>query len=289
MHRRTEDPGPLYTLTQIAERSGIHRMLLESYLHSAAWRVPTVWVEGEERYPSQALVAFREMHEEAQRASAPAVERRTPDGDGPHWGRRRLLSLTAQLRSASGRGRSGSEDPSAGDRAAIAARPRGRQQPPAAAVSSPPDTPAVAAGVPTARVPPPSPAPPEATRPASRRLYTLQQVHEHTAIPYPVLALYAASEASRIPAAGERYAALYPWEALAAFCRIHREKNPAWQAPDLPTAPPSAEDEEQARHLSARLERLERAQSELSEQIRSLLDEDERFLPVTVAPARPGS
>jgi hypothetical protein len=289
MHRRTEDTGPLYTLTQIAERSGIHRMLLESYLHSAAWRVPTVWVEGEERYPSQALVAFREMHEEAQRASAPAVEQPAPDGDGPHWARRRLLSLTAQLRNASGRGRSGSQDPSAGDRTSDAPRPPERQQPPAVGARRASDASATRDSEPAAPAPPPRPAPPDTERPAARRLYTLQQVHEHTTIPYPVLALYAASESSRIPAAGERYAALYPWEAMAAFCRIHREKNPSWQPPDLPAAPPSAADEEQARQLSARLERLERAQAELSEQIRSLLDEDERFLPVTVAPARPGN
>lgn len=274
MNRFPQDRGPLYTLDQVGERTGIHPMLLQSYLQTAAWRVPTVWVAGEERYPREALVAFRELHEEAQRASAPVAP---PAGDGPSWGRR-LLSLTAQRRSAAragetngnGHGRAAAEAPSEAAAGAPAATEPAASEP----VGAEPAAPAAADADGEAR--------PEPRRPG-RPLFTLQQVHEHTGIPYPVLALYAASEAGRIPAAGERYAPLYPWEALGVFCHIHRERNPAWLPPALPAEPPAPEEEAAARELSDRLERLERVQSQLAQQIRSLLDEDdELYLTATV-------
>jgi hypothetical protein len=281
MNRFPQDRGPLYTLEQVGERTGIHPMLLQSYLQTAAWRVPTVWVAGEERYPREALVAFRELHEEAQLASAPVAP---PAGDGPSWGRRRLLSLTAQRRSAArpaatngnGNGKAAAaaaEDvpPAAADDAGAAAAE------PAASQPSSLEAALARAGADADEEAHPEP------RPPGRPLFTLQQVHEHTGIPYPVLALYAASEAGRIPAAGERYAPLYPWEALGVFCRIHHERNPSWQPPALPAEPPAPEEEAAARDLSDRLERLERTQSQLAQQIRSLLDEnDELYLTATV-------
>jgi len=286
MNRSPQDRGPLYTLEQVGERTGIHPMLLQSYVQTAAWRVPTVWVAGEERYPREALTAFREMHEEAQRASAPVA---APAGDGPNWGRRRLLSLTAQRRSAaradeaqrngnrngSPTAAAGEAQPAAGEKASAA-----DDEPQAAGVAAT-DPPSVEAAIARLGLAPDEEARPEPRRP-NRPLYTLQQVHEHTGIPYPILALYAASEAGRIPAAGERYAPLYPWEALTVFCRIHQERNPSWRPPALPAVPPAPEDEAAERELSDRLERLERAQSVLAQQIRSLLDEEDAYLTATV-------
>jgi hypothetical protein len=280
-NRVPQDRGPLYTLDQIGERTGIHPMLLQSYLQTAAWRVPTVWVAGEERYPREALVAFRELHQEAQEASAPVAP---PAGDGPSWGRRRLMSITAQRRAgaraadAAANGNGGSarataaarEDETA-DQAAEAARRAAADE---SALEPEPEHETAAAHAAAA-------ADDEPRRPP-RTLYTLQQVHDITGIPYTALAFYAASEASHIPAAGERYAPLYPWEALHVFCRIHHERNPSWQPPSLPTVPPAPEDEAAARELSSRLERLEHAQSVLAEQIRRLLDEDESYVTATV-------
>lgn len=290
MNRFPQDRGPLYTLEQVGERTDIHPMLLQSYLRSEAWRVPTVWVAGEERYPREALAAFREMHEEAQRASAP----RHADpgaGDAPNWGRRRLLSLTAQRRSSEADARNGAsrDAQAAAHRAGAEAGDDGDAGPAAGRSPEPAangnGAPAAANGGLAERAAEPvAPAPVEPVRSEpqrpSRPLFTLQQVHEHTGIPYPVLAFYAASEAGRIPAAGERYAPLYPWEALAVFCRLHQEKNPSWQAPALPATPPPAEDAA-TRELSARLERLERAQTDLAEQIQRLLAEDESYLTAT--------
>lgn len=293
MNRFPQDRGPLYTLEQVGERTGIHPMLLQSYLRSEAWRVPTVWVAGEERYPREALAAFRDMHEEAQRASAP--RHADPAGDAPNWGRRRLLSLTAQRRSgeAEARNEAAARNGAAGNGAARNGTAPGGATPGGAAsdggeAERPADD-GIAAS--SGRVEPATNGHPAAA-PAARRadlseprrpsrpLFTLQQVHEHTGIPYPILALYGASEAHRIPAAGERYAPLYPWEAMTVFCRIHQEKNPAWQAPALPAAPPPEEDAA-SRELSARLERLERAQTDLAEQIRRLIAEDEPYLSAT--------
>jgi hypothetical protein len=50
----------------------------------------------------------------------------------------------------------------------------------------------------------------------------------------------------------------------------------------LPATPPLPEEEAAARELSARLERLERAQTHLADQIRLLLEEDESYLTATV-------
>lgn len=307
MNRFPQDRGPLYTLEQVGERTEIHPMLLQSYLRSAAWRVPTVWVAGEERYPREAIAAFREIHQEAQLASAP-LHADPGAGDAPNWGRRRLLSLTAQRRSgeardreAAGNGatrnaenggdeRRGSDEyrrEAAGNGAAPGAGDSHQHVEPAAedgeqsaeATARPAEPAATSA-------PPVTAAPVESARPEPRRpsrpLYTLQQVHDYTGIPYPLLALYAASEAGRIPSAGERYAPLYPWEALRVFCRLHQERNPSWQAPSLPAVPPAPEEEAAARELSARLERLERAQTHLADQIRVLLEEDESYLTATV-------
>lgn len=305
MNRFPQDRGPLYTLEQVGERTGIHPMLLQSYLRSEAWRVPTVWVAGEERYPREALAAFREMHEEAQRASAP--RHADPAGDAPNWGRRRLLSLTAQRRSgeaearneaaarsgAAGNGMAGNGAAGNGtarngtapggatpDSAASDGGEAGRSAGDGIAAQSGRVEPATNGHATVEAVSRRAEQPlPEPRRP-SRPLFTLQQVHEHTGIPYPILALYGASEAQRIPAAGERYAPLYPWEAMTVFCRIHQEKNPAWQAPALPAAPPPEEDAA-SRELSARLERLERTQTDLAEQIRRLIAEDEPYLSAT--------
>jgi hypothetical protein len=249
------------------------------------------------------------MHEEAQRASAP--RHADPAGDAPNWGRRRLLSLTAQRRSgeAEARNEAAARSGAAGgrtdgneaarngtapggptaDSAASdggAASGGGAASNGGAAERSAGDGIAAQSGL----VEPATNghatveavsrrADPEPRRP-SRPLFTLQQVHEHTGIPYPILALYGASESQRIPAAGERYAPLYPWEAMTVFCRIHQEKNPAWQAPALPAAPPPEEDAA-SRELSARLERLERVQTDLAEQIRRLIAEDEPYLSAT--------
>lgn len=264
---RHQDRGPLYTLTQVAERTGIHPMLLDSYLQTAAWRVPTVWVAGEERYPREALTAFQELHEEAQAASAPAPAR--PEGDGPNWGRRRLLSITAQRRNGAARGAETNGHAAAA--APAAPDPAPEPEPAAEPIEEPIE--AVEAAADEAAAP----------RRPTRPLFTLQQVHEHTGIPYPALALYAASESRRIPAAGERYAPLYPWEALHVFCDIHHERNPSWPRPDLAAVPPDPEEDAAARALAARLERLERAQSHLAAQIRMLIEEDEPFLSTTVS------
>lgn len=281
MNRFPQDRGPLYTLDQVGERTGIHPMLLQSYLQTAAWRVPTVWVAGEERYPREALVAFRELHEEAQAASAPVAP---AAGDGPNWGRRRLLSLTAQRRSAARPAEANSNGNGAARAAAEVppvAEPEAEE--PVAAETAAGERPGIeTAAARAGRDTFEEPAHGEPRRPG-RPLFTLQQVHEHTGIPYPVLALYAASEAGRIPAAGERYAPLYPWEAMGVFCRLHQERNPSWQPPALPAEPPAPEEEAAARELSDRLERLERTQSQLAQQIRSLLDEDdELYLTATV-------
>ena len=280
-----QDRGPLYTLDQVGERTGIHPMLLQSYLQTAAWRVPTVWVAGEERYPREALTAFRELHEEAQAASAPVVE---PAGDGPSWGRRRLLSITAQRRHHAARGGEAAtnghgratqrREQEAADETvetlAAAAAAESAETAAAARAAGGADGAAPAAGA--------AGEPEREVRRSTRTLYTLQQVHDHTGIPYPVLALYAASESARIPAAGERYAPLYPWEALHVFCRIHQERNPSWQAPALPVVPPAPEEEAAARELSSRLERLERTQTHLADQIRRLIEEDDSYLTATV-------
>lgn len=103
-------------------------------------------------------------------------------------------------------------------------------------------------------------------RPA-RPIYTLQDVHERTGIPYATLALYAVSHRERIPYLGERHSPAYPREGLEEFCRIHAERNPDWQRPAEGTE--RGWDDEAA--LSNRLEALEKQQDRLTVELRSTL------------------
>jgi hypothetical protein len=104
------------------------------------------------------------------------------------------------------------------------------------------------------------PAEPEIARPKPP-LYTLQQIHERTGIPYSNLSLLAASHAAEIPSAGERYSPAYPLAGLQAFCRIYGEQNPGWEALPLGPEPGWDDDDGIARRISA----LEAAQSRWSE------------------------
>jgi len=73
----------------------------------------------------------------------------------------------------------------------------------------------------------------EAKRNPAKALYSLQQVHERTGIPYATLALYAATHAERIPSLGERRSPAYPRQGLEEFCRIYAENNPGWERPAI--------------------------------------------------------
>lgn len=107
---------------------------------------------------------------------------------------------------------------------------------------------------------------PRPTRP-SRPVYTLQEVHEHTGIPYAKLALYAASHADQIPSVGERRSPAYLRKGMEAFCRLHALKEPGWEMPDL--GPEPGWDDE--RGLAVRLEALETAQRSTADQLRGIV------------------
>jgi hypothetical protein len=205
-----------------------------------------------------------DAHDETPLTPAANGEPSRPGREPADTSRRRLMSLTSQLR------RAHAGEPGAG-------RPTddGRAAPPPPGPLPAPVAPAAASEPAAARPPAARPGaelpPPPARRP-SRPLLTLQQVHERTGIPYPTLAFYAASEADRIPSAGERYAPLYRWEALAAFCRLHHERNPSWQPPALPPAPPLGTPLGEA--LPDRLEALESAQIALVDEIRAFLESE---------------
>jgi hypothetical protein len=111
-----------------------------------------------------------------------------------------------------------------------------------------------------------------APRRPSRPLYTLQEVHERTGIPYATLALYAARHADRVPWLGERRSPAYPREGLEELCRIHAEANPGWQPPEL-----GAERGWDDLHgLAARLDSLAGIQARLSEEVGRALAEARR-------------
>jgi hypothetical protein len=255
--------GPLLTLSEIAELTGIHPTLLRHYRERLGPALPAVGGNGEERFARPAVGLFREAHSEAQRGSV-AGAGREPAGEAatPRW---RLLSLPSQRRRpappASPAPAVGEPTNGIRERPAAAARVEAPDPPP------PPPVPAAGPARPRAEELPPPPA-----RRPTRRLFTLQQVHERTGIPYPTLAFYAASEADHIPAAGERYAPLYPWEAMAAFCTLHRQRNPSWQPPALPPAPPP--EAPRGDGLSDRLEALESAQIALVDEIRAFLEDE---------------
>lgn len=98
-----------------------------------------------------------------------------------------------------------------------------------------------------------------------RALYSLQEVHERTGIPYATLALYAASHADRIPSLGERRSPAYPREGLEAFCHIHAERNPGWQAPAPGTEQGWDDEVGLARRIDALHDGLASLQSDLRE------------------------
>lgn len=75
----------------------------------------------------------------------------------------------------------------------------------------------------------------EAKRNPAKALYSLQEVHERTGIPYATLALYAVNHSDRIPSLGERRSPAYPRQGLEEFCRIHAENNPDWERPAVGT------------------------------------------------------
>jgi hypothetical protein len=76
---------------------------------------------------------------------------------------------------------------------------------------------------------PPPTRDPRPTRP----IYTLQEIHELTAIPYAKLSLFAARHFDEIPWVGERYSPAYTRLGVEAFCRLYAAENPDWQVPDL--------------------------------------------------------
>ncbi len=75
----------------------------------------------------------------------------------------------------------------------------------------------------------------EAKRNPAKALYSLQEVHERTGIPYATLALYSVNHSERIPSLGERRSPAYPRQGLEEFCRIHAENNPDWERPAVGT------------------------------------------------------
>ncbi|HMB53963.1 MAG TPA: hypothetical protein VKU40_11640 [Thermoanaerobaculia bacterium] len=99
-------------------------------------------------------------------------------------------------------------------------------------------------------------------------LYTLQQIHERTGIPYSTLSLLAASHARQIPSAGERYSPAYPLAGLLEFCRIYGEQNPGWEAP--PLGPQPGWDDEAG--IAARINALAALQSRWSDQLEVEID-----------------
>lgn len=108
---------------------------------------------------------------------------------------------------------------------------------------------------------------PRAAKRPSRPVYTLQEIHERTGIPYAKLALYAASHTDQIPSVGERRSPAYMREGLEAFCRLHALKEPGWEIPDLGPEPGW----DDASGLAARMQALESAQQTAAEQLRTTL------------------
>lgn len=107
----------------------------------------------------------------------------------------------------------------------------------------------------------------ERTARPARPVYTLQEVHERTGIPYAKLALYAASHADQIPSVGERRSPAYMREGMEAFCRLHALKEPSWEIPELGPEPGW----DDARGLAARLQALETAQQSTAEKLRGVV------------------
>lgn len=335
----------LYTLSEVAEATGISLAELDGYRRRHGNRVPSIVLGETRRYPQEALEAFRALHRAREAAG------------NPSHGGRRLMSLTAQRRGREPEPRErerpsngGSENrvtaevpaeapdgvtgnvlggPEPGnasirlapseperdhprsetgtDQTATAPREgrgtfpeaRGEQRPatdgalrvsdsrlfPTPARTPLPPTATVGSGTWELPAQPREPAEdeeavevvtrsgagpvPPPSRPA-RPLYTLQQVHEHTGIPYPTLAFYAAADADAVPAVGERYSRLYPWEAMAAFSRLHAAKTPGWTAPDL--APPeSVAAWRRDDGIAGRLEQLQRSQDQLADELDTIL------------------
>jgi len=353
------DVPTLYTLSEVAEATGIPLAELDRYRRRHGDRVPSIVLGETRRYPAEALAVFRDLHREREASGAAALggrrlmsltaQRRTrqPERDARErtangasaWGHapgtagvenagadRGVATGTAGVETAAGADRGAASRTAGGETARAAAGETAATNgathgtsPPAATSAAPPvrspltpSTPSAPRGSgavareawagetrgaetrrgvgavgedPTAGlaaetagdedevvevlarsgnepVPPPS-------RPA-RPLYTLQQVHEHTGIPYPTLALYAAAHADRVPAVGERYAKLYPWEAMAAFARVHAEMTPGWSPPEL--APPeSVVAWRRDDGIAGRLAQLQRAQDQLADELESLL------------------
>jgi len=338
----TNDVPTLYTLSEVAEATGIPLAELDRYRRRHGDRVPSIVLGETRRYPAEALAVFRDLHRE------------DDAGGPPVRGGRRLMSLTAQLRrrapepaarpaggadagrpapgardeAGAANGTSGTADRGAAggpaeptalpappsrwpsflstlhrerEAAAGEARPaesrRTEAQTATAGTAAAPQREAAApgrtaAGEPAAPAPGESAAPgeiagkdepetvevlarsghepvPPPSRPA-RPLFTLQQVHEHTGIPYPTLAFYAAAHADRVPAVGERYAKLYPWEAMDAFARVHAEKTPGWSPPEL-AAPDSVVAWRRDDGLAGRLAQLQKVQDELADELESLV------------------
>jgi len=129
-------------------------------------------------------------------------------------------------------------------------------------------------GEPSAAAPPtairsPAPRADDVPRRPTRSLYTLQEVHERTGIPYATLALYAARFADRIPSLGERRSPAYPREGLEELCRIHAEAHPEWEPPPLG----AEKGWDDLPGLAARLDSLAAVQDRLSEELHQVLKE----------------
>jgi len=285
----SNDVPTLYTLSEVAEATGIPLAELDRYRRRHGDRVPSIVFGETRRYPAEALAVFRDL-------------RREDDAGGPPArGGRRLMSLTAQRRNRvpapAERERRANDDGAPHEAATTNGGTEHGQEPALPSSPSPwPFAAPIGAGEPAAAprelagaatdegdgaaeadeaervevvarsghepVPPPS-------RPA-RPLFTLHQVHEHTGIPYPTLALYAAAHADGVPSVGERYARLYPWEAMAAFARVHAERTPGWSPPEL--APPSTvEAWRRDDGIADRLEQLRRAQDRLADELETLV------------------
>lgn len=105
----------------------------------------------------------------------------------------------------------------------------------------------------------------EAKRNPAKALYSLQEVHERTGIPYATLALYAANHSDRIPSLGERRSPAYPRQGLEEFCRIHSENHPEWERPAAGTEAGWDDQDGLARRIEVLAEGLDELHSDLRE------------------------
>lgn len=277
----------MHSLVEVAQKTGIPMPILLRYKREHPERIPSSGTGSQQRFPETAFEAFLKIQREEEAAGQ----------DLPRRGGFGLLSLPKLRR------RSLAEDEESGASEEVPQAPAAASSPPAPAAPADGDRPGAGGA-----------------RPRTGGLLKLTEISERLGIPYPTAARYASQHADRIPHEGQGRNRRFPPEALDVFQQIRRESKPgrppkkkarqggdapapaaearSWRAAPAPRRPPAPVDApagptampgrrttptdlgELARRISA----LERAQADLGDEVRRLLDDVRR--PVTVVAAK---